>query len=125
MFDTCPLCERPLIIGQDGKQQIEYTEENLAKFKAGEITLEELNETAIIFYMRPRLCNNKGNNNLAIRDDVIYKYKDMDSDEALAMAISKSETKLLNPPCQNYYGIRGGTIENPDVVVEWIKIIDN
>ncbi|MGE5328003.1 MAG: hypothetical protein ACM3KR_00645 [Deltaproteobacteria bacterium] len=105
MLEQCLLCQTYLINGTDGKQQIEYTEENKAKFIAGEITLEQLNETAQITYTRTRLCPNQGNQN---------KVKDAEGNDV-----------LLNPPCGNYYGIRGGTLENPDVIVETIKIIDN
>lgn len=104
MQEVCPLCGTPLINGSDGKQKIEYTEENRALYENGQITLDELNETAKIYYMRKRLCPNLGNQNT---------YQD------------ETGTHLINPPCQNYYGIRGGTIQNPDVFVEEIKIYDN
>lgn len=102
-METCPLCKESLINGKDGPLQIEYSQENLAKFNEGKITLDELNSTAKFFYMRKRLCKNKGNENT---------YTD------------EEETKLMNPPCANYYGVRGGTTSNPDVIVEEIKIYD-
>jgi hypothetical protein len=103
-MDNCPICNRPLINGCDEKQQIEYTEENLAKFTAGEISLAELNETARIYYTRIRLCDNKGNDETIEDKNGIHK---------------------VNPPCPNYYGIRGGTIDKPDIIVKTIKIYDN
>jgi hypothetical protein len=105
MIETCPICSRPLRNGKDSKQYIEYDPADRAQFDAGEIALEELNERAKIFYDRDRLCFNSGNENT---------YKDEQGNE-----------HLLNPPCANFYAIRGGTIENPDVVVEVVKIEDN
>ena len=103
-MENCPICNRPLINGGDSKQQIEYSDENLAKFRNAEITLEELNETARIFYNRIRICDNKGNDNTIEDETGVHQ---------------------LQPPCPNYYGVRGGTIEKPDIIVETIKIYDN
>ena len=74
-LENCPRCGKALINGRDGKQQIRYPEEVLQKFQAGEITLQQLNDQAIIYYPRERLCNNAGNPEM----------EDM-------------------PPCRNYHG---------------------
>jgi hypothetical protein len=105
MLDVCPLCQRPLRNGTDGPNIIKYPQEYRDKFDAGEITLEELNEHAQVYYERARLCFNEGNQNTFTDGD--------------------GKTHLLNPPCSNFYGIRGGTIENPDTVVEYVTIEDN
>ena len=105
MLETCPLCGQALRNGMDSKNHVKYDPELKAKFDAGEITLEELNEHAEIYYFRDRLCFNSGNQNT---------FKDGEGNE-----------HLMNPPCPNYYGIRGGTIETPDVVVEAVTIEDN
>jgi hypothetical protein len=57
MLENCSICGIALINGRDGKQQIRYPSEWLQKFKNGEITLEELNKHAEIYYTRERLCN--------------------------------------------------------------------
>lgn len=106
-LELCPLCGHKLIIGTDSKQYIKYDPEYRAKFEAGEIDLDELSKHIKVFYDRTRLCSNAGNENT-------LQYGESDSDKF-----------VLNPPCQNYYGIRGGTIENPDVIVETVTIEDN
>lgn len=58
-MNNCPICGRALRNGKDSPLQIEYTEENLAKFNAGEISLAELNETARFFYTREKICPSK------------------------------------------------------------------
>ena len=105
MLETCPLCNRPLRNGKDGKQYIEYAPEDRAKFDSGDITLEELNNRAKIFYNRDRLCFNEGNQNT---------YTD-----------ENGKVHLIDPPCANFYGQSGGTIENPFIIVEVVKIEDN
>ena len=105
MLETCPLCGQSLRNGKDSKQYIEYDPADRTAFNAGEITLEELNNRAKIFYNRDRLCFNEGNQNT---------YTD-----------EENRVHLLNPPCANFYGQNGGTIENPFVVVEVVKIEDN
>lgn len=56
---NCPVCDRALRNGKDSPLQIEYTEESLSKYNAGEISLAELNETARFFYTRERVCPSK------------------------------------------------------------------
>lgn len=107
MLEVCPLCGQSLRNGMDGPNKIRYTAEDRKKFDAGEITLEELNDHAEVYYERARLCFNSGNEN------------------TLRYGTGENEIRQLNPPCANFYGVRGGTIENPDVVVETITIIDN
>jgi len=104
MLDTCPECGRPLRNGTDSKQYIEYPPEKLQEFTAGLLSIEQLNEFALIYYNRTRLCANEGNANIMIDEN--------------------GKETLLNPPCFNYYGKFGGTIENPDVIVETLKIKD-
>lgn len=55
-IENCPTCGIALINGRDGKQQIRYPAEWKQKFEAGEITLEELNQHAEVYYTRERLC---------------------------------------------------------------------
>lgn len=105
MLEVCPICGQSLRNGIDGQNKIRYPVEFRNKFDSGEITLEELNDHAEVYYERARLCFNSGNANPYVSGD--------------------GKEFLLNPPCANFYGIRGGTIENPDVVVETITIIDN
>lgn len=105
MLETCNLCGQTLRNGADGPNKIRYPEEWRTKFDAGEITLEELNDHAQVYYERARLCFNSGNENTF-------------TDE-------RGNVIRTNPPCPNFYGIRGGTIENPDVVVETVVIEDN
>jgi hypothetical protein len=57
ILENCPVCDKALINGRDGKQQIKYPPEQKQKFDAGEINLEELNQSAQIVYTRERLCN--------------------------------------------------------------------
>lgn len=105
MLTECPICGRPLRIGTDGKQYIRYDPEYQKKFEAGEITLDELSKHIKVFYDRQMLCFNAGNQNSVKAPD-------------------GTET-LIDPPCPNYFSIRGGSIENPDVVVETVTIEDN
>ncbi|MCX8129767.1 MAG: hypothetical protein N3I35_06675 [Clostridia bacterium] len=104
MLEKCPICEATLINGTDSKLKITYPPEKLQEFAAGLLSIEQLNEFALFHYERHRLCPNHGNRDTIIEDGV---------------------ERFIAPPCQNYYGIRGGTIEVPDVVVEIIKIEDN
>jgi hypothetical protein len=99
MLDVCPLCGQTLRNGVDGPQYIKYDPAEFEGKEPGE-TVE-----VKVFYDRPRLCFNSGNQNT---------FKDEEGVE-----------HLMNPPCQNYYAIRGGTIENPDVIVETVTIEDN
>jgi hypothetical protein len=124
-LELCPLCGAPLRNGKDGTQYIEFIEEYEQQYHAGIIDLDELKKHITVYYDRPRLCFNQGNNNYTIADAFISKYKDMDAAQALALAFSRGETVLLNPPCFNYFSKFGGSIENPDVIVETIKIKDN
>lgn len=101
MLDKCPDCGTPLINGRDGKQRIEYPPAKLQEFAAGLLSIEQLNEFAIIYYTRERLCPNAGNN------DTFF---------------NKDGGQPLHPPCKNYHG---GDTSNPAVVVETIKMIDN
>jgi hypothetical protein len=105
MLEVCDLCGRPLRNGVDGPQYIKYDPEWRTKFEAGEITLDELSQHIRVFYDRQRLCFNAGNENTFTDED--------------------GKTYKTNPPCQNFFGIRGGTIENPDVIVETVTIEDN
>lgn len=126
MNGICPICQNPkgLINGIDSKQYIEYPPDKLEQFEAGELTLTQLNEFAEIYYNRTRLCDNAGNSNYTIKDSAIYKYSGMSPEEGLALAHASGDTYLLNPPCINYYGRMGGTLENPNYVVETLKIKD-
>lgn len=103
----CPLCEEGLIIGKDGEQYIKYDPEYRAKFEAGEITLDELSKHIKVYYDRTLLCKNAGNEN------------------TLQFTENEKDKFVLNPPCANFYGVRGGSIENPDVIVETVTIEDN
>lgn len=104
MLESCPICNRPLRNGVDSKQYIEYPLDKLQQFTAGSLTIAQLNEFALIYYDRQRLCANEGNSNV-----MVDKY---------------GKEIPLNPSCPNFYGIRGGTIDNPDVIVETLKIKD-
>lgn len=104
MLDTCSECGRPLRNGVDSKQYIEYPPDKLQEFTAGLLSITQLNEFAIIYYNRTRLCANEGNANVMIEKD--------------------GKEIPLNPPCSNFYGIRGGKIDSPDVIVETLKIKD-
>lgn len=110
----CPICQNPkgLINGVDSKQYIEYPPDKLEQFAAGELSLTQLNEFAIIYYNRTRLCDNTGNGNIWVND------------KGEPILDINGNPKFLNPPCQNYYAIRGGSLENPDVIVETLKIKD-
>lgn len=113
MLDVCPICSRPLRNGVDGKQYIKYDPEYRAKFDAGEITLEELSEHITVYYDRQRLCFNEGNKDIWV------------DNEGKPILDINGKVQYLNPPCANFYGIRGGTIENPDVIVETVIMEDN
>lgn len=105
MIETCPLCGHKLIIGKDSEKKIKYDPEDVAKFQNGKITLEELTTLAKIYFTRTMLCSFSGNENTLVGGD--------------------GKEFTLNPPCQNYYGRDGGTIDNPHAVVEVVTIEDN
>lgn len=107
MLEVCPICGMPLMIGTDGPQYIKYDPEYRAKFEAGEIDLDELSKHIKVYYDRTLLCKNAGNENT-------LQYGENDSDKF-----------VLNPPCPNYYGRNGHTIEDPFIIVETITIEDN
>lgn len=62
MLETCPICGHSLRNGTDGPNKIKYPDEWRAQFDAGEITLEELNDHAQVYYERARLCFNISSN---------------------------------------------------------------
>lgn len=99
MLDVCPLCGTPLRNGLDRPQYIIYDPTQFAEKQSGDRVEVK------VYYDRVRLCPNMGNNNTVVKED--------------------GAEVLVNPPCPNYYGVRGGTIENPDVIVEEIQIEDN
>jgi hypothetical protein len=118
MIDMCPICGTPLVNGKDSKQMIKYPPEKLQEFAAGLLSIEQLNDFAIIYYHRERLCPNSGNNDFTVS----ARYKGIEQDEAIKQAILKGDTVPISPPCPNYHG---GDLSNPAVVVETIEIIDN
>jgi hypothetical protein len=104
-LELCPDCGSPLRNGKDSPQYIEFIEEYEQQYHAGIIDLDELKKHITVYYDRPRLCFNQGNSNVMIDED--------------------GKEIPLNPPCANFYAKFGGSIENPDVIVETIKIKDN
>jgi hypothetical protein len=109
MPEKCPVCGRYLQNGQDSKQKIEYPPDKLQEFEEGLITLEQLNEHAIIYYMRPRLCINPncrefaGDPNDAYEEQVfVYSNREPETQKRIKVDMS-----------------------NPRKVVKWEKIIDN
>lgn len=104
MLEFCPICKQKLHIGMDTKRK-EYDQEYKAKFEAGEITIDELLEHVHVYIDRTMLCFNSGNEN-TMTDESGVEFK-------------------MNPPCANFYGKNGGTIEKPFVVVETVVIEDN
>ncbi len=111
-MDNCPICNRPLINGGDGKQQIEYAEENLAKFNAGEISLAELNETAKIFYMRNKLCDDPSCINFA--GDTQNPYK------KISLTYEKNGKNVTEET-----NVANIDFNNPRIIVSQVKIYDN
>jgi hypothetical protein len=94
MLDKCPMCQTPLINGKDSRQYI--TDEPVWEDVNG-----EKRAYVQVYYDRPRLCPNKGN------EDTFT---------------NKDGEQPLHPPCVNYHG---GDTANPKVIVETIKMIDN
>ena len=56
MMNNCPTCGRGLRIGQDSPLKIEYPPDKLQEYAAGMISLEQLNEHAVFYYMREFVC---------------------------------------------------------------------
>lgn len=55
-MNKCPSCGRGLRIGKDSPLKIEYPPEKLQEFAAGLLSIEQLNEHAIFYYMRDCVC---------------------------------------------------------------------
>lgn len=102
-MDKCPLCGNRLQIGTDTRRN-EYDPEYKAKFEAGEITLDELLLNVHRYIDRTMLCPNAGNENNMVHAD--------------------GTQEPITPPCPNYYGKNGGTMEVPAAIVEIITFED-
>ena len=103
MIEKCPLCGTRLQIGTDTKRK-EYDPEYRAKFEAGEITLDELLQHVHTYTDRTLLCPNSGT-----KDNLIH---------------ADGSEDTLNPPCPNYFGKDGHTMDNPHAIVETVTFED-
>ena len=101
MLEFCPTCGQKLSNAYDSKQYIEYPAAKLQEFAADLLTLDQLNEFALIYYNRVRVCTNKGNNDFLVKEN--------------------GDNELLNPPCPMWCG---EDMSNPKVIIETLKIKD-